>query len=148
MLKRARRLLSRSKFRTKLFCGFLSVSLLPLVVLGILSYTIARDSLRDQMESRVADYVDRVSTQLNAVYRRTQEALDNVVYSDELLALLVALKNNQVRIGEVQLYMEDCLQRLQPVSASIQRLDVLLSGDTGLRYNDAALAALDRKSVV
>ncbi len=142
MLKRARRLLSRSKFRTKLFCGFLSVSLLPLVVLGILSYTIARDSLRDQMESRVADYVDRVSTQLNAVYRRTQEALDNVVYSDELLALLVALKNNQVRIGEVQLYMEDCLQRLQPVSASIQRLDVLLSGDTGLRYNDAALAAL------
>ena len=95
MLIRIYRFLKRAKLRTKLFISFLAVALLPMIGMGAFSAVIARDSLRDQLESRVADYVDRAGTQLDAAYGRCQEAMDRVVYGDELLTLVVALPEQE-----------------------------------------------------
>ena len=100
MLIRIYRFLKRAKLRTKLFISFLAVALLPMIGMGAFSAVIARDSLRDQLESRVADYVDRAGTQLDAAYGRCQEAMDRVVYGDELLTLVVALPEQEVEGGE------------------------------------------------
>ena len=144
------RLLKRANLRTKLLLGFLIVSLLPLSVLGIYSYTISSDSLRTQMENRVEDYAGRVALQINDTYDRYQEALDGIVYSDELLARVTALENGRLTAGELRLYLDSYLQTLQIISPAIRSLDVLFSGDLGLRYNQrtreaqlsAALATL------
>ena len=139
MLIRIYRFLKRAKLRTKLFISFLAVALLPMIGMGAFSAVIARDSLRDQLESRVADYVDRAGTQLDAAYGRCQEAMDRVVYGDELLTLVVALQNSRIRVGELRLFEEAQRQAMQPVSASIRRVDFLLGGDPGLQYNNKAL---------
>lgn len=140
MLTRLYRSFKSAKLRVKLFISFLAVAVLPMAVLGGLSYSIARDSLRDQMENRVADYMDRAVTQLDAAYRRCQEAMDEIVYGDELLTLLYALENSRIRPGEVRVYEESIDQTLRLVEGAVKRVDFLLGGDAGLPYNNRNLS--------
>ena len=142
MIRRAYRAFRRAKLRTKLFISFLAVSVVPIVVLGTVACRIARDSLHGQMSSRIDDRADRAAAQIGAVQRRCSEAIDAVVYDDELLLRLTALQNGRIQIGELRLYESEQLARLRLASASVRRLELLLSGDLGLRYNDRALQML------
>lgn len=142
MIRRAYRAFRRAKLRTKLFISFLAVSVVPIVVLGTVACRIARDSLHGQMSSRIDDRADRAAAQIGAVQRRCSEAIDAVVYDDELLLRLTALQNGRIQIGELRLYESEQLARLRLASASVRRLELLLSGDLGLRYNDRALQTL------
>ena len=142
MIRRAYRAFRRAKLRTKLFISFLAVSVVPIVVLGTVACQIARNSLHGQMRSRIDDRADRAAAQIGAVQRRCSEAIDAVVYDDELLLQLTALQNGRVQIGELRLYAGERLTRLRLASASVRRLDLLLSGDLGLRYNDRTLEEL------
>lgn len=87
----------------------------------------------------MADYVDRAGTQLDAAYGRCQEAMDRVVYGDELLTLVVALQNSRIRVGELRLFEE--AQRQAPCSRCPPPSGggFPAGGDPGLQYNNKAL---------
>jgi len=140
MLIRLFRFIKRAKLRTKLFVNFITVALLPILILSYLSYTIAKDSLRDQMNSRAADYADRVGSQLDIIYSRFQEAMDYIVYGDDALMLVRAFENNRIQAGELRMYADQQTNLLKQVSQSIRSVDFLLAGDAGLNFNNRELA--------
>ena len=131
--------LKGAKLRTKLCIDFMIVAILPVFILGAISYDISKNSLHDQLENRLIDYVERSGTQLNVTYSRFQEALDQIAYDDELLMRVYALQNNLMQSGAMRLYMDQKNDVLQSLSASIQQLDLFMGGDVGLMYNNQTL---------
>lgn len=131
--------LKQAKLRTKLFWCFIAVALIPLIALSIYAYLIALDSLHTQTQSRVDDYAARVGLLMDTSCERCEEALDDVVYSDQLVALISALQTSQIRAGEVRLFVEEQLTMLHSVSPAFRRADLLYNGDMGLLYNDREL---------
>ena len=128
------------KIRTKLFVSFLSVSLIPILILGVLYYYFVSQSLHTQVENRVDDYLISMSNQVDRSYERVQEAIDRFLYQDNLLALLTAVQSKRMDVSHLYTYEEDVCRQLQTGIPSVKQVDVLMNFSEEGRAQSSALS--------
>ncbi len=126
------------KLRTKLFAYFTLVAMLPLFLLGALSYETSTRSLHEQLQSRLSDYTDRSTAQLESMVTRYAGMMDGLLYQDALLARARAVQSGQLHHEAVRLYLEDAFSGLQSATNVSFQLDFLFLGDRA-GYNNNQL---------
>lgn len=128
------------KIRTKLFVSFLSVSLIPILLLGVLYYYFVSQSLHTQVENRVDDYLISMSNQVDRSHERVQETIDRFLYQDELLALLTAVQSKRMDVSRLYTYEEDVCRQLQTGVPAVKQVNILMDNAAEGRVQASALS--------
>lgn len=130
------------KIRTKLFLSFLTVSLIPILILGLLYYYFVSQSLHTQIENRVDDYLISTSNQVNRSYDRIQETIDRFIYQDDLLSLLTAVQSKRTDISQLYIYEEDVCRLLQASIPAVKQVMVITDDEREKRSQAAMISSL------
>ena len=133
------------KFKTKLFLSYLVVILIPIMVLGIYSYTQSKEFVQKQMMQALSDTVKKMSDNINYKIERHNNVVDFIVFNTRMQQIF---NNNYTDkfalMDDLRDYLEPFISNLLYINKEIN--DLTIYSDTGMNEFGNIIKVSDRIS--